>query len=135
MPDGPAEKSRLVKRADQIIAVNGVDMMNATHEQAATALKSAPAEVALILQQRPQGMCVLFFRIVFYVNSLVNNYRHFLPRRLVFARMCMKSVKFRTQAVFRNFSCRLCLKVCIANACFFCCGVFSRYTTFHSVIC
>ena len=38
--------------------MNGIDLRNATHEQAAAALKGAGDVVDIIAQYRPEGMCV-----------------------------------------------------------------------------
>uniref|UniRef100_A0A0K2T4A2 Discs, large homolog 1 (Drosophila) [Myotis lucifugus] n=1 Tax=Lepeophtheirus salmonis TaxID=72036 RepID=A0A0K2T4A2_LEPSM len=50
---GSADVSRAVRRGDKIISVNGVDLSNATHEQAAVALKNAGNTVHLTLCYRP----------------------------------------------------------------------------------
>ncbi|XP_054718136.1 disks large 1 tumor suppressor protein-like isoform X2 [Uloborus diversus] len=51
---GPADLSGDVRRGDQIISVNGIDLRHATHEQAAAALKGAGHNVHMILQYRPE---------------------------------------------------------------------------------
>lgn len=51
---GPADLSGQVKRGDQILFVNDVDLSTATHEKAAAALKGAGSEVTLKLQYKPQ---------------------------------------------------------------------------------
>ncbi|XP_064456687.1 disks large 1 tumor suppressor protein-like isoform X3 [Ornithodoros turicata] len=51
---GPADASGELKRGDQIVSVNGVDLRHATHEQAAAALKGAGHTVTMVVQYRPQ---------------------------------------------------------------------------------
>ncbi|KAG8181355.1 hypothetical protein JTE90_007762 [Oedothorax gibbosus] len=51
---GPADMSGDVRRGDQIISVNGIDLRHATHEQAAAALKGAGHTVTMIVQYRPE---------------------------------------------------------------------------------
>ena len=50
---GPADLSGQVRRGDQILSVNGIDLSNATHEAAAQALKGAGQIVSMKLQFRP----------------------------------------------------------------------------------
>ena len=50
---GPADLSGQVRRGDQILSVNGVDLSSATHEAAALALKGAGNIVTMKLQFRP----------------------------------------------------------------------------------
>jgi len=49
---GPADQSGMLKRGDQILSVNGVDLTSATHEEAAHALKNAGSTVTLVVQHR-----------------------------------------------------------------------------------
>ncbi|XP_051973897.1 disks large homolog 2-like isoform X6 [Xyrauchen texanus] len=51
---GPADLSGELRRGDQIISVNGIDLRGATHEQAAAALKGAGQTVTIIAQYRPE---------------------------------------------------------------------------------
>ncbi|XP_072231804.1 disks large homolog 2 isoform X7 [Leuresthes tenuis] len=51
---GPADLSGELKRGDQILSVNGIDLRVATHEQAAAALKGAGQVVTIIAQYRPE---------------------------------------------------------------------------------
>ncbi|XP_035210037.1 disks large 1 tumor suppressor protein-like [Stegodyphus dumicola] len=51
---GPADLSGDVRRGDQIISVNGIDLRHATHEQAAAALKGAGHTVTMLVQYRPE---------------------------------------------------------------------------------
>ena len=50
---GPADVSTQVRRGDQILNVNGVDLTSATHEAAAQALKGAGNIVHMKLQYKP----------------------------------------------------------------------------------
>uniref|UniRef100_A0A672N3N8 Disks large homolog 2-like n=1 Tax=Sinocyclocheilus grahami TaxID=75366 RepID=A0A672N3N8_SINGR len=54
---GPADLSGELRRGDQILSVNGIDLRGATHEQAAAALKGAGQTVTIIAQYRPEGKC------------------------------------------------------------------------------
>ncbi|XP_030757882.1 disks large 1 tumor suppressor protein isoform X4 [Sitophilus oryzae] len=51
---GPADLSGELKRGDQIISVNGVNLRNATHEEAAQALKGTSQTVTICVQYRPE---------------------------------------------------------------------------------
>uniref|UniRef100_A0A8K9Y474 Discs, large homolog 4a (Drosophila) n=1 Tax=Oncorhynchus mykiss TaxID=8022 RepID=A0A8K9Y474_ONCMY len=51
---GPADLSGELRKGDQILSVNGVDLRIATHEQAAAALKNAGQTVTIIAQYRPE---------------------------------------------------------------------------------
>ncbi|XP_008323597.1 disks large homolog 4 isoform X2 [Cynoglossus semilaevis] len=51
---GPADLSGELRKGDQILSVNGVDLRYATHEQAAAALKNAGQNVTIIAQYRPE---------------------------------------------------------------------------------
>ncbi|KAM6061503.1 disks large homolog 3 isoform 8-T8 [Chlamydotis macqueenii] len=51
---GPADLSGELQRGDRILSVNGVNLRNATHEQAAAALKRAGQSVTIIAQYRPE---------------------------------------------------------------------------------
>ncbi|XP_005046145.1 PREDICTED: disks large homolog 3 isoform X3 [Ficedula albicollis] len=50
---GPADLSGELRRGDRILSVNGVNLRNATHEQAAAALKRAGQTGTIIAQYRP----------------------------------------------------------------------------------
>ncbi|XP_035288167.1 disks large homolog 2 isoform X22 [Anguilla anguilla] len=51
---GPADLSGELRRGDQILSVNGIDLRGATHEQAAAALKGAGQTVTIFAQYRPE---------------------------------------------------------------------------------
>uniref|UniRef100_A0A8C7ZLY9 Discs, large homolog 2 (Drosophila) n=1 Tax=Oryzias sinensis TaxID=183150 RepID=A0A8C7ZLY9_9TELE len=51
---GPADLSGELRRGDQILSVNGIDLREATHEQAAAALKGAGQVVTIFAQYRPE---------------------------------------------------------------------------------
>ncbi|XP_037027638.1 disks large 1 tumor suppressor protein isoform X4 [Bradysia coprophila] len=51
---GPADVGGELKRGDQLLSVNGVDLRNATHEEAAQALKTSGGVVNLVAQYRPE---------------------------------------------------------------------------------
>nr|6QJF_A Chain A, Disks large homolog 4 [Homo sapiens]6QJF_B Chain B, Disks large homolog 4 [Homo sapiens]6QJF_C Chain C, Disks large homolog 4 [Homo sapiens]6QJF_D Chain D, Disks large homolog 4 [Homo sapiens]6QJG_A Chain A, Disks large homolog 4 [Homo sapiens]6QJG_B Chain B, Disks large homolog 4 [Homo sapiens]6QJG_C Chain C, Disks large homolog 4 [Homo sapiens]6QJG_D Chain D, Disks large homolog 4 [Homo sapiens] len=51
---GPADLSGELRKGDQILSVNGVDLRNASHEQAAIALKNAGQTVTIIAQYKPE---------------------------------------------------------------------------------
>ncbi|XP_022242854.1 disks large 1 tumor suppressor protein-like isoform X4 [Limulus polyphemus] len=51
---GAADLCGELRRGDQIISVNGIDLRRATHEQAATVLKGAGQNVAMVVQYRPE---------------------------------------------------------------------------------
>ncbi|XP_072219463.1 discs large homolog 1-like protein isoform X6 [Leuresthes tenuis] len=51
---GPADLSGELRKGDRLVSVNGVDLRNATHEQAAAALKNAGQTVTIVAQYRPE---------------------------------------------------------------------------------
>ncbi|KAJ3666904.1 hypothetical protein Zmor_002327 [Zophobas morio] len=51
---GPADLSGELRRGDQILSVNGVNLRNATHEEAAQALKGTNQTVTIVVQYRPE---------------------------------------------------------------------------------
>ncbi|XP_016349065.1 disks large homolog 2-like isoform X13 [Sinocyclocheilus anshuiensis] len=55
---GPADLSGELRRGDQILSVNGIDLRGATHEQAAAALKGAGQTVTIIAQYRPEELAL-----------------------------------------------------------------------------
>ncbi|XP_036410245.1 disks large homolog 1 isoform X2 [Megalops cyprinoides] len=51
---GPADLCGELRKGDRIVSVNGVDLCNATHEQAAAALKNAGQTVTIVAHYRPE---------------------------------------------------------------------------------
>jgi C-terminal processing protease CtpA/Prc len=51
---GPADLSGELRRGDQILSVNGINLRNATHEEAAQALKGTNQTVTIVVQYRPE---------------------------------------------------------------------------------
>lgn len=51
---GPADLCGELRRGDQILSVNGVNLRNATHEEAAQALKGTNQTVSVVVQYRPE---------------------------------------------------------------------------------
>ncbi|XP_076306635.1 disks large homolog 1-like isoform X2 [Tachypleus tridentatus] len=51
---GAADLCGELRRGDQILSVNGIDLHQATHEQAAAVLKGAGHSVVLVVQYRPE---------------------------------------------------------------------------------
>ncbi|CAG9769454.1 unnamed protein product [Ceutorhynchus assimilis] len=51
---GPADSNGELKRGDQILSVNGVNLRSATHEDAAQALKGTSQTVTMVVQYRPE---------------------------------------------------------------------------------
>ncbi|KAK9884887.1 hypothetical protein WA026_009123 [Henosepilachna vigintioctopunctata] len=51
---GPADLCGELRRGDQILSVNGVNLRNATHEEAALALKGTNQTVTVVVQYRPE---------------------------------------------------------------------------------
>lgn len=53
---GAADLCQELKRGDQLISVNGVNLKHASHEEAAQILKNTPyGQVTLVAQYRPEG--------------------------------------------------------------------------------
>ncbi|XP_066993776.2 disks large 1 tumor suppressor protein isoform X1 [Anabrus simplex] len=51
---GPADLSGELRRGDQILSVNGINLRTATHEEAAQALKGAGQTVTILAQYKPE---------------------------------------------------------------------------------
>ncbi|XP_068604659.1 discs large homolog 1-like protein [Brachionichthys hirsutus] len=51
---GPADLCGELRKGDRLVSVNGVDLRNATHEQAAATLKNAGQTVTIIAHYRPE---------------------------------------------------------------------------------
>ncbi|XP_029380195.1 discs large homolog 1-like protein isoform X14 [Echeneis naucrates] len=51
---GPADLCGELRKGDRLVSVNGVDLRNATHEQAAAALKNAGQTVTIMAHYRPE---------------------------------------------------------------------------------
>ncbi|XP_044762452.1 disks large 1 tumor suppressor protein isoform X4 [Coccinella septempunctata] len=51
---GPADLCGELRRGDQILSVNGINLRNATHEEAAQALKGTSQTVTIVVQYRPE---------------------------------------------------------------------------------
>ncbi|XP_038554578.1 inaD-like protein isoform X2 [Micropterus salmoides] len=50
LPNSPAAKTKCLKTGDKILEVSGVDLHAASHEEAVSAIKSAPSPVVFIVQ-------------------------------------------------------------------------------------
>ncbi|XP_076582918.1 inaD-like protein isoform X2 [Chaetodon auriga] len=50
LPNSPAAKTQCLKTGDKILEVSGVDLQAASHEEAVSAIKSAPSPVVFIVQ-------------------------------------------------------------------------------------
>ncbi|XP_076223883.1 MAGUK family member discs large 1 isoform X7 [Nomia melanderi] len=51
---GPADLSGELRRGDQIVSVNGINLRTATHEEAAAALKGTGQTVTIVVQYKPE---------------------------------------------------------------------------------
>lgn len=56
---GSADISGELRKGDQLLAVNGVDLVKATHERAATVLKNSPDIVEIVAVYKPDGKSAL----------------------------------------------------------------------------
>ncbi|XP_041791868.1 inaD-like protein [Chelmon rostratus] len=50
LPNSPAAKTQCLKTGDKILEVSGVDLQAASHEEAVSAIKSAPSPVVFVVQ-------------------------------------------------------------------------------------
>ncbi|KTF90951.1 hypothetical protein cypCar_00028162, partial [Cyprinus carpio] len=50
LPDSPAGRTGALKTGDKILQVCGVDLQNASHEEAVQAIKAAPSPVVFVVQ-------------------------------------------------------------------------------------
>ncbi|XP_025411720.1 disks large 1 tumor suppressor protein-like isoform X3 [Sipha flava] len=53
-PGSPADQNGILEPGDRILSVNAIDMLNATHDDAAIALKGDGPIVTIVAQQRPE---------------------------------------------------------------------------------
>ncbi|XP_039679038.1 disks large homolog 4-like isoform X1 [Perca fluviatilis] len=70
---GPADLSGELRKGDQILSVNGVDLRYATHEQAAAALKNAGQMVTIVAQYRPEEYSRFEAKIHDLREQMMNN--------------------------------------------------------------
>ncbi|KAK5848016.1 hypothetical protein PBY51_005672 [Eleginops maclovinus] len=70
---GPADLSGELRKGDQILSVNGVDLRFATHEQAAAALKNAGQMVTIVAQYRPEEYSRFEAKIHDLREQMMNN--------------------------------------------------------------
>jgi C-terminal processing protease CtpA/Prc len=52
---GAADLSGELRKGDQILSVNDIELTQATHEQAADVLKNVGSEVVLVVEYRPEA--------------------------------------------------------------------------------
>ncbi|XP_036802344.1 inaD-like protein [Oncorhynchus mykiss] len=50
LPESPAGRTRSLKTGDKIVQVSGVDLQNASHEEAVQVIKTAPSPVVFTVQ-------------------------------------------------------------------------------------
>uniref|UniRef100_A0A8C4S612 Discs large MAGUK scaffold protein 1a n=1 Tax=Erpetoichthys calabaricus TaxID=27687 RepID=A0A8C4S612_ERPCA len=110
---GPADLCGELRKGDRIISVNGVDLRNATHEQAAAALKNAGQTVTIIAQYRPEGDIYIhntsdiFSSLKLFFSHLSFYYFFFLSlayRVEKKERARLKTVKFNSKSKDRGVS-------------------------------
>ena len=64
LEDSPAGRTRALKTGDKILEVSGIDLQNATHEEAVEAIKNAGNPVVCVVQSLsnvPKVSLFLFF--------------------------------------------------------------------------
>lgn len=61
LPDSPAAKSGILKIGDKLLEVDGVDLRNATHEEAVEAIKKAKSPVKFIVQSLVPMVKIIFW--------------------------------------------------------------------------
>uniref|UniRef100_A0A8R1DLF4 Uncharacterized protein n=1 Tax=Caenorhabditis japonica TaxID=281687 RepID=A0A8R1DLF4_CAEJA len=71
LPGGVADLSGNVKTGDVLLEVNGVDLRNATHKEAAEALRNVGNPVFLTLQYRPQDYQIFESKIEKLRNDVI----------------------------------------------------------------
>lgn len=59
LPDSPAAKSATLRTGDRLLEVGGIDLRNATHDEAVEAIKNAKSPVKFVVQSLIQIVCVL----------------------------------------------------------------------------
>ncbi|KAF1747964.1 hypothetical protein GCK72_024430 [Caenorhabditis remanei] len=75
LPGGVADLSGNVKTGDVLLEVNGVDLRNATHREAAEALRNVGNPVYLTLQYRPQDYQIFESKIEKLRNDVISQSR------------------------------------------------------------
>uniref|UniRef100_A0A8C4X8A7 Disks large homolog 1 n=1 Tax=Erpetoichthys calabaricus TaxID=27687 RepID=A0A8C4X8A7_ERPCA len=96
---GPADLCGELRKGDRIISVNGVDLRNATHEQAAAALKNAGQTVTIIAQYRPEGEYILFFSHLSFYYFFFLSLAYRVEKK---ERARLKTVKFNSKSKDRG---------------------------------
>ena len=62
------------------LQVNGIDLREATHEQAAAALKGAGDTVEIVAQYRPEGSYKIFCKIISPIYICTRQFLHILSK-------------------------------------------------------
>ncbi|WKY11444.1 hypothetical protein Q1695_003201 [Nippostrongylus brasiliensis] len=88
LPGGVADLSGNVRKGDVLLEVNGRSLRNATHSQAAEALKNAQNPVTLTLQYRPHDYQLFETKIERLRNDMIqqNSTGGTLPRKELFVK-------------------------------------------------
>uniref|UniRef100_A0A5S6R115 Uncharacterized protein n=1 Tax=Trichuris muris TaxID=70415 RepID=A0A5S6R115_TRIMR len=85
LPGGVADVSGLLRKGDQLLEVNGIDLRNATHEEAAAALKSGGQKIYMLAAYRPEDYCRFEAKIEELRNVMIDQSSP-QPRRELFVR-------------------------------------------------
>uniref|UniRef100_A0A671UCJ8 Disks large homolog 1 n=1 Tax=Sparus aurata TaxID=8175 RepID=A0A671UCJ8_SPAAU len=102
---GPADLCGELRKGDRLVSVNGVDLRNATHEQAAAALKNAGQTVTIIAHYRPEEYSRFEAKIhdlrEQMMNSSISSGSGSLrtsQKRSLYVRARLKTVKFNAKS-------------------------------------
>ncbi|VDO99405.1 unnamed protein product [Soboliphyme baturini] len=80
LPGGVADLSGQLHRGDQILQVNDIDVRNASHEDAASALKNSGPRVTILCQYRPEEYYRFEARIEEYRNAMIEQQSPGVPQ-------------------------------------------------------
>uniref|UniRef100_A0A667ZRX2 Disks large homolog 1 n=1 Tax=Myripristis murdjan TaxID=586833 RepID=A0A667ZRX2_9TELE len=102
---GPADLCGELRKGDRLVSVNGVDLRNATHEQAAAALKNAGQTVTIVAHYRPEEYSRFEAKIhdlrEQMMNSSISSGSGSLrtsQKRSLYERARLKTVKFNAKS-------------------------------------
>lgn len=89
---GAADLSGELRKADQILSVDGLDLTQATHEQAAEVLRNVDAETHLVVEYRPEAYDRFQARINERREQMINST---LGNNYIYTKICFLNIHNR----------------------------------------
>ena len=103
----PADTCGALRRGDQILSVNDIDIRQASHDEAAACLKGSGQYVRLLVQYRPeeynryearlheiQQACLTFFHLLVIFRSSIPQFMRANQSRNVYLKLLLRSLIF-----------------------------------------